>query len=114
MLAEVDQLDQEAARIGYLDGRLRILNLAAFECYDAADAQGAHSFNLRIVDVATFTVLLSVFAHGATAAVLSDRYVGWFDAHRSALPFESTEVDVGARHRVPRPSWFSSSSPDDR
>lgn len=52
-LVEVDRLDQEAARIGYLDGRLRVLNLAAFECYFAADADGAHSLNVRIVDIAT-------------------------------------------------------------
>ena len=68
----------------------------------------------RIVDVATFTVLLSVLAHGATAAVLSDRYVAWFDANRSSLPFESTQVDVGSGHRMPRRSWLSSSGANDR
>ncbi len=32
---------------------------------------------MRIVDAATITVLLSVFAHGITAAPLTDRYVRW-------------------------------------
>lgn len=68
----------------------------------------------RIVDVATLTVMLSVLAHGATATVLSNRYVRWFEANRSELPFEAAEVDVGRHHRIPRPSWLSSIPPDGR
>jgi sodium/hydrogen antiporter len=65
----------------------------------------------RIVDVATLTVLLSVVAHGATAAALSDRYVGWFSANRSRLPFETATVEIGSHLRVPRRPWFT---PNDR
>lgn len=65
----------------------------------------------RIADVATLTVLLSVFAHGATAAVLSDRYVRWFNANRSSLPFEATDVHIGSHRRVPRPPSFSAPPP---
>lgn len=68
----------------------------------------------RIVDVATLTVLLSVIAHGVTAVGLSDRYVAWFDAHRSSATLESTEVDIRAHRRIARPSWFSPSPPAGR
>ncbi|HSJ90913.1 MAG TPA: cation:proton antiporter [Ilumatobacter sp.] len=65
----------------------------------------------RIVEVATLTVLLSVFAHGVTAAVLSDRYVRWFDRSRSRLTFETAPVEIGSHVRIPRPSQVT---PDDR
>lgn len=52
-----------------------------------------------IVDVATLTVLLSVFAHGLTAVGLSDRYIRWFSAHRSDLAMEAREVPVGRHER---------------
>ena len=42
----------------------------------------------RIVDVATMTVLLSVFAHGLTAPWLTDRYVRWLSANRDRLTLE--------------------------
>ena len=35
----------------------------------------------RIVAVATFTVLISVLAHGLTASALTSRYVGWLGGH---------------------------------
>jgi NhaP-type Na+/H+ or K+/H+ antiporter len=43
----------------------------------------------RIVDVATITVLLSVFAHGLTAPALVSRYVGWFTRAEPGLTFET-------------------------
>jgi NhaP-type Na+/H+ or K+/H+ antiporter len=46
----------------------------------------------RIVDVATVTVLLSVFAHGASAPWLVGRYAAWCRANRSTLTFETTQV----------------------
>ncbi len=48
----------------------------------------------RIVQVATVTVLLSVFAHGPTAPWLVARYARWFDDHRAELTFETAHVDV--------------------
>lgn len=68
----------------------------------------------RIIDVATLTVLLSVFAHGVTAAVLTNRYVRWFDSNRSSLPFEATDVHIGVHRRVPRPPSFSATPPSGR
>ncbi len=59
----------------------------------------------RIVDVATVTVLFSVFAHGLSAPVLTDRYVRWFTANEASLGLESDAVDVGAPHRR-RPRWM--------
>jgi sodium/hydrogen antiporter len=49
----------------------------------------------QIVDVATMTVLLSIFAHGLSAAVLSDRYISWFDRNRSSLTMETRDVETG-------------------
>ncbi|MFW2333826.1 cation:proton antiporter [Ilumatobacter sp.] len=59
----------------------------------------------RIVDVATVTVLFSVFAHGLSAPVLTDRYVRWFTANEASLGLESDAVDVGSPHRR-RPRWM--------
>jgi NhaP-type Na+/H+ or K+/H+ antiporter len=42
----------------------------------------------RLTDVATVTVLLSVFAHGLTAPWLVRRYIAWFERLRPELPFE--------------------------
>lgn len=56
----------------------------------------------RIVDVATMTVLLSVFAHGASAAPLTDRYVDWLAANRSSLTLETVEVHLGSHRRADR------------
>ena len=54
----------------------------------------------RIVHVATFIVLLSIFAHGLSAKVFTDAYVGWVSTHRNQLTFEVEDVDVRAlRHR---------------
>jgi NhaP-type Na+/H+ or K+/H+ antiporter len=53
----------------------------------------------RIVQVATVTVLLSVFAHGITAPALTDRYVAWFNARRDRLTLESSEVPVARNPR---------------
>jgi NhaP-type Na+/H+ or K+/H+ antiporter len=59
----------------------------------------------RIVDVATLTVLFSVFAHGLTARALTDRYAGWLSANRDRLVFETEDVESivrtrPARHRI--------------
>ena len=59
----------------------------------------------RIVDVATITVVLSIFAHGMTAPWLTDRYARWLDANRNELTFETEDVAVGSRTRHPRRSW---------
>jgi len=56
----------------------------------------------QIVDVATMTVLLSVFAHGLSAVVLSDRYRTWFDRHRDELSMETRDVDLEIQPRRPR------------
>ena len=56
----------------------------------------------RIVDVATMTVLLSVFAHGLTAPWLVGRYARWFEANRSDLTFETEHV---AALRPTRSRW---------
>jgi NhaP-type Na+/H+ or K+/H+ antiporter len=48
----------------------------------------------RIVHVATFTVLLSVFAHGLSAHGLVDGYVGWYGVNHDRLTFETAVVDV--------------------
>jgi NhaP-type Na+/H+ or K+/H+ antiporter len=45
----------------------------------------------QIVQVATFTVLLSVFAHGMTASPLTDRYVRWTQTHD--LPSDQVETE---------------------
>ncbi len=56
----------------------------------------------RIVEVATLTVLLSVFAHGLTAPRLTDRYVRWVSANRDRLTFEVEKVEIGLHTRAPR------------
>lgn len=61
----------------------------------------------RIVDVATVTVFASVFAHGATAAALSSRYVGWVTANRDRLSYETETVDVGSLVRGERRALLS-------
>jgi sodium/hydrogen antiporter len=48
----------------------------------------------KIVQVATFTVLLSVFAHGMTATPLTDRYVRWSKAHDLASDQLETEPEL--------------------
>jgi NhaP-type Na+/H+ or K+/H+ antiporter len=65
----------------------------------------------QIVDVATVTVLLSVFLHGLTAPWLVGRYARWFDAHREQLTFETEQVAVrptrsrwSGLHRRPDPT----------
>jgi NhaP-type Na+/H+ or K+/H+ antiporter len=60
---------------------------------------------LRIVDVATLTVLFSVFAHGLTAPWLTERHARWLSANRDQLTFETEEVEIGVytrsrRHRI--------------
>jgi len=54
----------------------------------------------RIVDVATVTVLFSVFAHGLTAPGLTDRYVRWFTTNEDTLTLETAEVAVRPRRRI--------------
>ncbi|MCP3856837.1 MAG: sodium:proton antiporter [Actinomycetia bacterium] len=56
----------------------------------------------RIVDVATLTVLFSVFAHGLTAPWLTGRYARWLSANRDRLTFETEPVEIGVRTRPPR------------
>jgi NhaP-type Na+/H+ or K+/H+ antiporter len=63
----------------------------------------------RIVDVATITIVLSVFAHGLTAPWLTDRYVRWLEANRAELTFETRDVATIAHSREPRPGWLRSS-----
>jgi NhaP-type Na+/H+ or K+/H+ antiporter len=63
----------------------------------------------RIVDVATITILMSVFAHGLTAPWLTDRYVRWVESNQSGLTFETRDVELAAHTREPRPSWLRSS-----
>jgi NhaP-type Na+/H+ or K+/H+ antiporter len=64
----------------------------------------------RIVDVATITIVLSVFAHGRTAPWLTERYVGWLSAHRDELTFETQDVEIGSHTRKPRPRWLRPTS----
>lgn len=45
----------------------------------------------RLTDVATVTVLLSVFAHGLSAPWLVRRYVAWFERLRPELRFERAD-----------------------
>ncbi|MDY7103396.1 MAG: cation:proton antiporter [Actinomycetota bacterium] len=52
-----------------------------------------------IVRVASITVVVSVFAHGATAAWLSDRYVTWFRRSEHRLDIEAERVTTGIRPR---------------
>jgi NhaP-type Na+/H+ or K+/H+ antiporter len=59
----------------------------------------------RIVDVATATIVLSVFAHGLTAPWLTERYVRWLKASPLALSFETRDIEIGSHAREPRPSW---------
>jgi NhaP-type Na+/H+ or K+/H+ antiporter len=66
----------------------------------------------RIVDVATITVLLSVFAHGMSAPWLTDRYVRWFTANESTLTLESDDVTVRAHRRLHRPRWMTHPATD--
>ncbi len=56
----------------------------------------------QIVDVATLTVLFSVFAHGLTARALTDRYAGWLSANRDRLTFETEDIETIVRTRPPR------------
>ncbi len=58
----------------------------------------------RIVQVATFTALLSVFAHGITASPLTNRYVRWFSTQRGHLNMETAEVTTQVTAQEPRPS----------
>jgi NhaP-type Na+/H+ or K+/H+ antiporter len=64
----------------------------------------------RIVDVATITILLSVFAHGLTAPWLTDRYVRWLSEHQGELTFETQDVALGTHTRSPRPRWLGTST----
>lgn len=69
----------------------------------------------RIIDVATVTVVLSVVAHGVTAAPLTSRYAAWLASHGDRLDFESAEVEPGSHTRAPRTHWWLGSvhsSPD--
>jgi NhaP-type Na+/H+ or K+/H+ antiporter len=61
-----------------------------------------HQRDLLLAVVAT--IGLSVYAHGLTAAPLTDRYVRWFAAReRGERPMESVPADV-TRWRTPAPS----------
>ena len=51
----------------------------------------------RIVQVATFTVLLSVFAHGVTASPLTARYLAWHAERAEPLTMEAAEVPTLVR-----------------
>jgi NhaP-type Na+/H+ or K+/H+ antiporter len=53
----------------------------------------------RIVEVATLTVLMSVFAHGLTAIPLTNRYVEWFAERREQLDYERHAFPVRVRTR---------------
>jgi NhaP-type Na+/H+ or K+/H+ antiporter len=64
----------------------------------------------RIVDVATITILLSVFAHGLSAPWLTERYVRWLSEHQGELTFETQDVEIGAHRRLPRPQWLRTST----
>jgi len=46
----------------------------------------------RIVQVAVVTVLISVFAHGLTAPVLTQRYVAWREQQESATPDDAEDA----------------------
>jgi NhaP-type Na+/H+ or K+/H+ antiporter len=46
-----------------------------------------------VAEVATVTVLLSVLAHGVTAAPLTERYVDWFARTDRAVPLEREDVE---------------------
>ncbi len=61
----------------------------------------------RIVQVATFTVVLSIFAHGITALPLTARYARWFSSQSGGLTMETAEVTTqvkprGLARRTPR------------
>ena len=75
----------------------------ALTVIEASGLEGAD----RIVDVATITVLASVFAHGASAAALSGRYAGWVDANRGRLTYETETVELGSHVRPERRTPFT-------
>jgi NhaP-type Na+/H+ or K+/H+ antiporter len=51
---------------------------------------GADLPNVGSIVLATFaTVALSVFAHGGSARILTDRYSRWYEAHTRNVPMES-------------------------
>lgn len=52
LFAEIDELEQQAARMGDLDGQLRVLNFGSFIAYRHLDFAAAERFNLRTLDVA--------------------------------------------------------------
>jgi NhaP-type Na+/H+ or K+/H+ antiporter len=66
----------------------------------------------QIVDVATFTVVLSIFAHGLSAPSLIDRYVKWFTTNQNQLTLETQTVPIGSHTRPPRPKWPQGSEHD--
>ncbi len=47
----------------------------------------------QVAHVASVTVLLSVLAHGLTAAPLTERYVAWFSRTDAPAPLEREDVD---------------------
>lgn len=58
------------------------------------------------MNVATVTVVSSVFAHGLTAPGSTDRYVRWFTANEDTTTLETDEVGVRSHRRMPRPAWL--------
>lgn len=66
----------------------------------------------RILDVATLTVLFSVFAHGLTAPWLTERYARWLSANRDRLTFEVEEVEIGVRTRSQRQRILHGAQPE--
>jgi NhaP-type Na+/H+ or K+/H+ antiporter len=89
---------QTAAFVGRFGPRGLATIVFALTIVDESGLAGTR----RILDVATLTVLFSVFAHGLTAPGLTDRYVRWMSANRDRLTFETEPADIGMRTRPPR------------
>jgi NhaP-type Na+/H+ or K+/H+ antiporter len=53
-----------------------------------------------IVSAVTWTVTLSVLAHGLSAVPLSDRYATWYERHRAGARPPSVEAGDAHEHRV--------------
>ena len=89
---------QTVAFVGWFGPRGLATIVFALTIVDESGLAGTR----RILDVATLTVLFSVFAHGLTAPGLTDRYVRWMSANRDRLTFETEPADIGMRTRPPR------------
>jgi NhaP-type Na+/H+ or K+/H+ antiporter len=66
-----------------------------------------------IAAAVTWTVTLSVVAHGASAVPLSDRYAAWYERRRSTGTEPIVEASHAHDHRVRRSAWDRITDRDD-